>query len=533
MRLNVEKMLSLSSFAKAKLITPAKFNHRHVSSIMVLEGPDIELWGRSGQVLLSSFFAFQNLTLEEIQTLLEKMNDCGIAALVIKMDRLISQIPPHIITFCEQLELPLIKISKSVQYEPILVEVMTELINKNLKLLNIYYQTHTKLNKLALKEPKLSETLLTLKELIHCPVSLINQLNQRAIHTDEDYQTYQEMKTLSFVKERYMNCHYTRHKVTYQEQEQKNYSILKIDIPNINAVPYQLIVHETDQTLDEEVYMIIESTVSFLQLELLKRYAITQNDFSYKNDIMSDILHARVESQEEILEKIKLLKLATQLNYHVVSISYDNKIKEQGIKQKQNHHLRLYVTGQLEQAQFNYAYLMRKNKMILIIEEKSDIKPYMESLFKQAVKVTNIELNQMKIGISQVGDIFHISQLYQQTKDIIKVMTWLEEDGVLSYKDIGVFKLFVNQDSHKQLIEYIPDAIKELERVDSDLTDTLRTFLDTNQNYKETGDRLFVHPKTVRYRINKIKKIIDLDFHDPEWLLQINIGLRLIKLMRK
>lgn len=533
MRLNVEKMLSLSSFAKAELITPTEFNHRHVSSIMVLEGPDIELWGRSGQVLLSSFYAFQDLTLEEMHTLLKKMDDCGISALVIKMDRLISQIPPHIVTVCEQLKLPLIKISKSVQYEPILVEVMTELINKNLKLLNIYYQTHTKLNKLALKEPKLSETLLMLKKLIHRPVSLINQLNQRATHTDEDYRSYQEIKSLPFAKERYLNCHYTRYQVTYHDQDHRNYSILKIDIPNINAVPYQLIVHETDQTLDGEVYMIIESTVSFLQLELLKRYAITQNDFSYKNDIMSDILHARVENREEILEKIKLLKLARQLNYHVVSISYDSMIKEQSTKQKQNHHLRLYVTGQLEQAQLSYAYLMRKSKMILIIEEKNDIKSYMESLFNQAVKVTNIELRRIKIGISQLGDIFHISQLYQQTKDIIKIMDWLGEDGAFSYKDIGVFKLFVNQDNHEQLIEYIPDAIKDLERVDSDLTDTLRTFLDTNQNYKETGDRLFVHPKTVRYRINKIKKIIHLDFHDPEWLLQINIGLRLIKLLRK
>ena len=106
-----------------------------------------------------------------------------------------------------------------------------------------------------------------------------------------------------------------------------------------------------------------------------------------------------------------------------------------------------------------------------------------------------------------------------------------KSNQLYTYADIGVFQLFLKSTNSEQLQHYIPVKLLQLHQQNPELTETLKVFLDTTQNFKLTGDKLFIHPKTVRYRINKIKELTQIDFFDPEELLQYNIGLRLLTIL--
>lgn len=59
---------------------------------------------------------------------------------------------------------------------------------------------------------------------------------------------------------------------------------------------------------------------------------------------------------------------------------------------------------------------------------------------------------------------------------------------------------------------------------------TLQTYLDAGQNIGETAARLHVHRNTVRYRIDRILEVLDVDLGDPEQRLLVELGTRAMRI---
>ena len=59
---------------------------------------------------------------------------------------------------------------------------------------------------------------------------------------------------------------------------------------------------------------------------------------------------------------------------------------------------------------------------------------------------------------------------------------------------------------------------------------TLVALCENNLHYQETAQQLFLHPKTVRYRVNQIEAVYDVDVHDPDDFLQILLAGRIMTL---
>lgn len=536
MQLTLEKVLTFDSLDQAVLLTSSNTLSNPVTSIMVMEAPDVENWAHSGVMILSSYYALQHLSDKELQQLFKKMSDLKIAAFVLKKDRLIKSIPATIIDYCDQFNVPLIQIPKATQYETILLEVMRALLNQNLNLLDLYHKAHNRFTRLALKEPSLEETLAELKSLIGQPVTLKNKLTDETFSTNPELTEYSIQKRVDLNKQPYMNFDYTRCQVTYETfSKYPLSSVLTASIPNIDGVPYQLVIHEQNSLIADEDYMAIENAISFLQMELLKRYALSQNDLTYRNEILSDLLNDRTENKEEFLQKTALLKLKTTAIYQVVVFTFKDLPAKLETMQKKIFQFRVYFLEQLSEKQLTFAYQVRKDKIVLVIEqtkEEANLKKDLEKAVMLSKNVTQLKDFEINGSISTPGSLFDLPDRYNEARDIQRAIELFgKSNQIYTYADIGVFQLFLKTTHSDQLHQYIPNKLMQLHQQSPELTETLRVFLDTTQNFKLTGDKLFIHPKTVRYRINKIKKITQIDFSDPEELLQYNIGLRLLTIL--
>src|SRR5699024_9566884 len=94
-----------------------------------------------------------------------------------------------------------------------------------------------------------------------------------------------------------------------------------------------------------------------------------------------------------------------------------------------------------------------------------------------------------------------LAEGYRQATDTQKILQLTQNaPAIASYKDIGIYQIFVETDNLDDLNRFIPEQLWILKNENPELLETLRTFIDVNQNYSETAQRLFVHPKTVRYR---------------------------------
>ena len=136
------------------------------------------------------------------------------------------------------------------------------------------------------------------------------------------------------------------------------------------------------------------------------------------------------------------------------------------------------------------------------------------------------------VSISSKVEKRNIPQANREILDTEKILRLFHnQNNILLYEDLGIYKLFLDSNNLSDLKKFISPRLANFKFQYPLLFETLHTFLDTNQNYILTSEKLFLHPKTVRYRIDKTKSILNVNFSNPEELLQIQIAGRLFKLI--
>ena len=508
-----------------------------VTGAMVMEAIDIEDWGRPGQVLLTSNYAFEKLSDEEIDSFFSKANQIGIAGIIFKKNRLVNEIPEFFISNCKKYQLPLIEVHKNITYEVIINEILKSLINRNALLLQSYYDNHQKFIQLMMNQAGVSKILETLNSLINVPVSLIEKVEGDIIGTDESYHDYQIDNKMKADQKEQMDLEYEQYCVNYTNHDTLNNSkLLVFPIPNLGYEEHELLIHGVERPMSDMDFMAVTNTIIAIQTELVKRYALRQNNKSRLNEMVADLVHGRLTNPDDIEETIHNLRMDPKKMYRVVVFHFNN----------QNKDLSASTVNRFTEALVNHfenkfgalIYITRKQKVSLIVSTEkltmNEIKKRIELILEQLKANKFYKYFYSHITISNEVSLYNLSEGHRQAMDTQKIMDlWDNASSIVSYQDLGLYQLFVETENLDSLERFIPETINELHRINPELLNTLYVFINVNQNYSEASEMLFVHPKTVRYRINNLKDNYNIDFHDPEEMLRYSIAIRILKILQK
>lgn len=376
------------SFRGARVISGLSGIANEVLGIMVLEAADIEHWGRKGQLLLSSFYALQTLDEEHARRFFETSALIGISGIVLKLGRLISDIPAFMIDYCEQYSIPLITIPQETRYEDVILSITAPLLKQ-----------------MADEQASMQKYNTLVHDLLNDHMASHDALDQALNHLHLDAYPYYQTATIQF--------------------------------PDFqSALP--------DESRDAAGYFAV------LRQELSDRKC----RFAY----------------EQMHDRMFLI---------------------------------LNIPG--EEAAF---YL-------------DTLRPLLDS-FKLHYQCT----------ISSVQDRYHITQLNRQALDAQRLGSLLYTGSfLLTYESLGIYRLFLNDGSLEKLTGMISPAHIRLRNEDRELWDTLETYVVTGMNYAKTGELLYLHPKTIKYRMDKLEKQLGLDFTDSETTFRIMLDTRLFRLL--
>lgn len=103
-------------------------------------------------------------------------------------------------------------------------------------------------------------------------------------------------------------------------------------------------------------------------------------------------------------------------------------------------------------------------------------------------------------------------------------------DGVFHYKDLGILQLLVKNIGNEGANEFIKEQIGNLICHDREKgTDFLITLEEILQNssLKKTAEKLFLHPKTVVFRKQRIERILGVSLDSFETRLALGVALKL------
>lgn len=101
-------------------------------------------------------------------------------------------------------------------------------------------------------------------------------------------------------------------------------------------------------------------------------------------------------------------------------------------------------------------------------------------------------------------------------------------DRVVQLGELGVYRILLQVSRPEELISFMHGILKPLYEYDGQrdttLVETLRAFLRCGCNATTTAESLIVHPNTISYRLRRIEKLLRVDCHDPQALLEFQFA---------
>ena len=140
-------------------------------------------------------------------------------------------------------------------------------------------------------------------------------------------------------------------------------------------------------------------------------------------------------------------------------------------------------------------------------------------------------------GYQRLKESYHEASQAIKYIEIIRQVTGDKNKSVVHYSNLGFFQIFGKIDYMTELERCIPDTLKKLYLYDDEhkgeLITTLQMYLRNNQSIKKTAGAMFVHYRTISYRLEKIKQISGINFDNANEVLAVSNGLIIYKMLKE
>lgn len=516
-------LLACKSLQGAELVVGMKAPESPVTGINILEATDIEKWGKPGMVVLTSYFALQSHSQAELELFFEKLKQIGIACIIIKLNRLVSEIPAQFLGFCESFSIPLIRIGETTKYEDIIVDILGSILATREQRLSLYYKVSKISSEMTLEMLSTREILERFKTFLGFDLTLMEKDKRVSISTNPQLAKFNIVKELELFSSEYMTFTYKRYQCQYEHlSEIENPSILLIEFSTNEDTHDVLVIHEKPQQwIDEDDIVVVENLIRCLQLNLLREFSGKQKLLLDKNTMVNDLLRGMINDSSEFDSACSNLGIDPGGNCQVLTIDFtaaegDDLITLYEVKNriraeinKIHRQVVYYVTPRYDQ------YILSALKQEPLNFEVGKIIDMADRILQDA------EFSGTMCYFGGVSDLFPVKEIStagSQSKSVADFFSQNHIGNVIrEYKNLGFFKLFLGKD-RSNLTDFVPEELTRLHKESKELFDTLCIYMKNNRNYKQTAEEMFLHPKTVKYRIEKLTKDYKMDLENIHYI---------------
>ena len=550
MAYTVRKLLESEQFPKMKLLCGEKGLDLEVKGIRIIEIEDMERYLTGGEILITSFQVYLSCSDREVEQHFEDLVKSDISGFIVKKrkeydptGRRLSLLEKH----CKKYEIPLVEIPGDLYYWGIIRHVMMQVFDKDTARLKYFKITHDNFNTFILNNNgscnTASDIIKFLSIMIENPVVLYygnlncmvstNSDNSKLILSDE-IQPYKPniITKFQYMKQMKGSC------VQY---------VVKFAI--LNEMEIYITITEENRELTELDYMAIENAIINLQYGFLSEFAQDEVKKKYQRDIIHNILNGLLSSKE-MTEAAAQLGMKESDTYRVVDFHTITKNVQRKYTKEQLHEVGV-IEGELMHL-LPDALIYRNMDQIVMIQqvdsnqteleyqkEMEEVEDVIQRSILYRKKDTDFQIGIGKSveGYQRLKESYHEASRAIKYIDIIRLVTGDKNKSVVHYSNLGFFQIFGEIDDVTELERYIPETLKKLYLYDDEhkgeLITTLQMYLRNNQSIKKTAGAMFVHYRTISYRLEKIKQISGINFDNANEVLAVSNGLIIYKMLKE
>lgn len=255
---------------------------------------------------------------------------------------------------------------------------------------------------------------------------------------------------------------------------------------------------------------------------------------------LSTILFAEKFYTEDILEQAKYYGINLNRSHRIIIFQLKNlaeQMKSKGIRDEVYlHEIKINVIKYVKREFRSYGL----RQLMILCQSETDIALVPADLFSRdllEVILNNIirkfEMNyqvNMQVGVgSTYKYINEMKKSYREAKNTLQISQMVAGNQKLHfYENLGIYSFISQVSNEKFLDDYMNSklgALIEADRMqEGNLCETLDSYIEHNCNANAASEALFIHRNTMRYRLDKIKKILNNDLSDMSEFLELKLA---------
>ena len=323
-----------------------------------------------------------------------------------------------------------------------------------------------------------------------------------------------------------------------------------ITFHNTKVIPNTIVTMEQElRKKEQDVCMELENATINLQDGFLSEFAQDEEKKTYQRDIVHNILNGLLSSKE-MTEVAAQLGMKESDTYRVVDFHTITKNVQRKYTKEQLHEVGV-IEGELMHL-LPDALIYRNMDQIVMIQqvdsnqteleyqkEMEEVEDVIQRSILYRKKDTDFQIGIGKSveGYQRLKESYHEASQAIKYIEIIRQVTGDKNKSVVHYSNLGFFQIFGEIDDVTELERYIPETLKKLYLYDDEhkgeLITTLQMYLRNNQSIKKTAGAMFVHYRTISYRLEKIKQISGINFDNANEVLAVSNGLIIYKMLKE
>jgi sugar diacid utilization regulator/putative methionine-R-sulfoxide reductase with GAF domain len=175
---------------------------------------------------------------------------------------------------------------------------------------------------------------------------------------------------------------------------------------------------------------------------------------------------------------------------------------------------------------------IRADVVAAVVPDTRNVRELLDAL--QAGMMSTPEIS-VRWGVSATrSDPDELGSAHAEARGALHVARRIRGHTATVFDELGLLRFLVGPSDGTDLDRFVNEVIGPLIVADrarnGDLLVTLRGYLEANCSQADAAQRLFVHHKTMRYRLERIKQLTGLDLHLHEDRVRADLALRIHEL---
>ena len=562
MQLTLREALMLTEpLRKARIVAGESGLDNVVRSVNVMEVPDIVNWVHPGELLVSTLYPLRD-DKAAVDTLIPQLAAKGLAGLAVTPESYIDELPKCMVEDANRLGFPLIELPPRVSF----VDIIQPLTSKILDLQADDLQQSDAILKrfldLVLVGGDYSDIAKVISEVSDHPVSIVDRF-RRILGQGGPVG---ESLALEFMEEdrtgeSYLSTKYEPGRATSQGEQSLQHMMVRIGNKELHSLVYPIEVSSTqlgsiivwehaESKVGARALMAIQHGGTVVALKMMEARSIGQVEQQFRNEILEGLLSEQIASQATALQLSESLGHRLDPPFAILLVGSDvpshRLLAPRETQQQSNVDTSLHLAQRYIRSYRDGLSFWRRGPHLIVFcplssRELPETREVVASMLREVCERIETENAPYTVssGISRpVEAIGSFRQAYEEARqsfEIGRALAGNKPSAVTHYDDLGLLRFAQVSESSVGIRNYCMDMLGPLLEHDRNSTapllDTLRVFLECNQNHAEAARVLGIHYNSLRYRLKRIRQLIGNIFEQPQKRLAIEVALHLHPLL--